>query len=112
VRQHKRQKRQQEKNKKGQQTHELKHELKHELYIIEYIGLPVKVVKSRSKTLLGVKGVIIDESKNTFLVERGDGKVVRIPKAGNIFRFERYGKVFDIDGSLICFRPEERPKKI
>lgn len=87
-------------------------ESKRELRAVEYIGLPVTVVRSPSRTMAGLKGVVVDETRNTFVIERPDGRVVRIPKVGCLFRFEKGGKTFDVEGSSIRFRPEERPKKV
>jgi len=79
---------------------------------IEYIGLPIIVVRSPSLAMRGLRGTVVDETRNTLLVEKADGRVVRVPKVGCIFRFEKSGRTFDVDGSLIQYRPEERPKKV
>ena len=79
---------------------------------IEYIGLQVAVARSRSKAMKGIRGTVVDETRNTFLIEKSDGEVVRVPKFGCVFRFKKGAKTFDIDGSEIMFRPEERPKKV
>jgi ribonuclease P protein subunit POP4 len=83
-----------------------------ELRAIEYIGLHVAVVKSKSKTVRGLRGIVVDETLNTFLVEKADGKVVRVPKTGCLFKFKMKGKTFEVEGSEIMFRPEDRPKKV
>lgn len=85
---------------------------KRELRAIEYIGLAVTVVQSPSRTIEGLHGTVVDETRNTLVVEKPDGRAVRIPKAGCLFRFEKGGKRFEVEGSAICFRPEERPKKV
>lgn len=83
-------------------------------YKIEYIGLPVTVVKSTSKERIGIKGYVIDERKNIFVIEKEgkESKIVKIPKKGSVFRFTIEGKEVDVDGSKILFRPEERLKKL
>ena len=80
---------------------------------IEFIGLQVKVVKSTAKERIGIVGLVVDETKNLFVIEKKNGKIVRIPKISTIFRFkDRDKKSFDVDGSKILFRPEDRPKKV
>ena len=49
--------------------------LKHEL-----IGLSVEIVKSSNPNLVGIKGRVVDETRNTLLIEKFDGSEVRIPK--------------------------------
>lgn len=80
-------------------------------HAIEYIGLRVTVTKSPSKERIGISGVVVDETKNTFIIEKDDGKEVTIPKQNSSFRFKESGKAFDVEGSDIAFRPEDRPKK-
>lgn len=80
-------------------------------HAIEYIGLRVTVTRSPSKERIGISGVVVDETKNTFVIEKDDGNEVTIPKQSSSFRFKKDGETFDIDGSSIAFRPEERPKK-
>jgi ribonuclease P protein subunit POP4 len=81
-------------------------------YAMEFIGLHAKVVKSGSKERIGISGLVIDETKNLLVIERKDGRIVKVPKADTLFRFVKDRKPFDIDGSRICFRPEDRPKKV
>jgi ribonuclease P protein subunit POP4 len=80
-------------------------------HTIEYIGLRVTVVKSPSRERIGISGVVVDETKNTFLIEKDNGKSVTIPKESSRFRFEKGGEGFEVEGSDIAYRPEERPKK-
>lgn len=80
-------------------------------HAIEYIGLRVTVIKNPSRERIGIGGVVVDETKNTFVIQKDDGKEVTVPKRGSTFRFLEGNERFDIDGSSIAFRPEERPKK-
>ncbi len=81
-------------------------------YAIEFIGLQVKVVKSTAKERIGISGFVIDETKNLFVIEKKDGKEVRIPKVSTLFKFVKDKISFEIDGSKVLFRPEDRPKKV
>lgn len=81
--------------------------------LLEYIGLRVKVLRAPGREREGIEGKVIDETKNTFLIEKEDGRVVKIPKAGTLFRFvDAKGNSFDVDGSRILYRSEERAKKL
>jgi ribonuclease P protein subunit POP4 len=75
----------------------------------ELIGLDVEVVVATDPTQQRLRGRIVDETRNTLVVEvRGDEK--RIPKRGSRFRFDIQGGV-EVDGDEIRFRPEDRVKK-
>jgi len=79
----------------------------------ELIGLPVRVAESTDPTLVGVEGVVLDETLNTFLVQRGDGKQVHVAKSNNIFDFlDEGGEPVRIPGDRIRFRPEDRIKRV
>ena len=77
----------------------------------EFIGLNVKIVESKDPSLTDITGVIIDETKNTFLIEN-ENKQIMIGKKGVKLEFKIDGKKILIDGSKIIFRPENRIKKI
>jgi len=77
----------------------------------EFIGLEVKVVESKNVYLKGISGVVIDETKNTIVLKRKDGKLVRVPKGICRFMFNLpSGDKVLVDGMIICHRPEDRLK--
>jgi len=77
----------------------------------ELIGLYVKIKDCKDPCWIGKSGVILDETKNTFLLEIDDQKKTISKKIAS-FEFEYEGKKITIDGSKIAFRPEDRIKKI
>jgi ribonuclease P protein subunit POP4 len=78
-----------------------------------FIGLPVEIINSSQRGLIGLKGSIVDETKNLIVIEKEGGKEVKIPKVSSTFRFIcENGETADIEGSAIAFRPHERPKKV
>ncbi len=88
------------------------------ILIHELIGLRASVVRSACKNLMGARGLVVDETKNTVVLETRAGAEKQIPKNSCVFRFElpevhgKKNETVDVDGALICYAPENRPKKI
>ena len=77
----------------------------------ELIGLDVEISSSKDPTQKNVVGRIVDETRNTILVEKHSGKRVRIPKAISVFAFKLPdGRRVLVDGNIIIGRPEDRLK--
>ena len=77
----------------------------------EFIGLNVHVTGKNNKSL-NLKGIIIDETKNTIKIEGIDNAERVIPKKGSVFVFEiPNGEKIEIDGDILSIRPEDRIKK-
>ena len=78
-----------------------------------FIGLNVEIVNSSQHALIGTKGRIVDETKNLIIIEKENGKEVKLPKVGCTFRLTLDdGSTVDIEGKRVAFRPHERPKKV
>ena len=76
----------------------------------ELIGRNVKIKECTDHTFDNVSVIIIDETKNTFLIETED-KQKRIAKNTATFEFEYGGKKIIVKGSRLIYRPEDRTKK-
>ena len=77
----------------------------------ELIGLEAEVVASRHPGYVGIRGRVIDETRNMFVIEHG-GRRKMVPKAVCTFHFTfPDGTVVEIDGRLLVGRPEDRLKK-
>lgn len=75
------------------------------------IGLEVEITEARCKGYIGLKGRIVDETRNTFLLE--NDRVRRIPKKDVKFAITTSeGKRIEVNGSMLMHRPEDRIKKI
>lgn len=77
------------------------------IVINELIGLKTKVVKSLDKEQQGITGTVIDETKNTLVVETKEGRK-SIIKRISTFIFYSGRNSFTVKGEEINFRPHER----
>ncbi|MSR85804.1 ribonuclease P protein component 1 [Candidatus Woesearchaeota archaeon] len=76
----------------------------------EFIGLDVVVVDAENKTLIGIKGEIVDETKNTFVIETEHGEK-SVLKKGASFQVSVQNQDIIIKGDILVGRPEDRIKK-
>lgn len=65
----------------------------------------LKLLKAQTQKKIGINGKIIDETKNTFILE--NKKI--IPKKECIFEFDLNEKII-VDGKMILKKPENRIK--
>lgn len=77
----------------------------------EFIGLEIEVTDSSNKALIGLKGTIVDETKNTFKILTQDNKEKIVVKDQIIFITKINEKKLKINGKILSGRPEERIKK-
>lgn len=78
----------------------------------ELIGLKVTVSDSSNPCLAHISGRVVDETRNTFLLETKRG-IKRIPKANTSLIFDLAdgkGKV-KVTGSILISQPENRISK-
>ena len=81
--------------------------LRHEL-----IGLRLNVDESSNSTVRGLRGTVIDETRNMLVIENEQRKEKRVPKAGNRFIFDLDdGTLVRVKGDRLISRPEDRIKK-
>ncbi len=78
----------------------------------ELIGLKAEVVDSPNKYLLGISGIILDETKNMLLIGQPGGKKRWVIKKQVKLRiYLPDGKRVIVDGKILTDRPEDRLKK-
>jgi len=78
----------------------------------ELIGLIMEVEESSNRDMEGLFGRIVDETRNTFVIETEQEEEKRIPKAGNMFIFVlEDGTRARIRGDKLLARPEDRIKR-
>lgn len=76
----------------------------------ELIGLEVEVIDAKNKSLIGIKGKIVDETKNTFVIET-NGKERNLLKDQVTLIIDFKKEKIKVEGKLFLGRPEERIKK-
>jgi len=76
----------------------------------ELIGLNTEIVEAKNKALVGLKGKIIDETKNLFLIQtkKGEKKVLKDQITMNL---KVKDKKVQIEGKELVGQPEDRLKK-
>jgi len=78
----------------------------------ELIGLRAKVAQSRSLPHKGLSGMVVDETKNTFVIRAGNVEKT-VPKKGSVFLFTLPSREkVRLEGDKIAYRPYDRPKKL
>ncbi|MCD6590423.1 MAG: ribonuclease P protein component 1 [Candidatus Aenigmarchaeota archaeon] len=77
----------------------------------ELIGLEAKIIDSRNKKNIGISGKVIDETRNTLVIEKPNGRIVKLIKEENIFLFKIDKLWVKVEGKLLVARPEDRIKK-
>jgi len=82
-----------------------------DLVMHELIGLEVRVAACTNKQLAGLKGTVIDETRNMLTIETPKGEK-KLAKQDCVFSFHLpSGEWVRVQGSLLMARPEDRIKK-
>lgn len=74
----------------------------------ELIGLDVKIIGSKNRSNIGIKGKIIDETRNSMVIKTDNGDKMVLKE--NVV-LELTNKGLMVDGKMLAGRPEERIKK-
>jgi len=75
----------------------------------ELIGLETRVSRSSDTSRENLKGIVVDETKNTLVIEsKGIEKIV--PKNEAEFEFKLGKEKVKVDGKKILYKPEQRVK--
>jgi ribonuclease P protein subunit POP4 len=83
------------------------------LLLSTFIGLRVEISNSSQRALIGLRGTIVDETKNLLVIGKEDGSEISIPKNSSTFLITaESGERVEVEGKDITFRPHERPKKV
>jgi len=75
------------------------------------MGLEVEVLESTCKEHVGLRGRVVDETRNMLTIEV-DGEEKMLPKDCCKFKFVEGSRTHIVSGKDIRFRPEDRVKKV
>lgn len=76
----------------------------------ELIGLEVEVIQSTDPKRIGMKGIVVDETQNTFVIDSKNHSIV-VPKKECEFEFNLNEEKVVIKGKEILRRSEDRTKE-
>jgi len=76
---------------------------KRKLHKTELIGSQLEIIGSKNKKLIGIKGKIIDETKNMFILDNGK----KLIKSQITIKIQKT----ILNGKKLAIRPEDRLKK-
>ncbi len=71
------------------------------------IGKDIEITKSKNKSLIGIKGKVIDETKNMIILDNQK----KLIKSQSTFKIKIKNNIYEIDGKVLQTRPEDRIKK-
>lgn len=74
-------------------------------------GCFLTVKRSKCSSFIGVQGIVLQETRNMFVLVTPDNVVKRIPKANSIFCVVLHKHVFTIYGNQFTVKPGERAAK-
>jgi RNase P/RNase MRP subunit p29 len=72
----------------------------------EFIGAKIKIIRASNKSLEGMEGSVIDETKSTLKIKNTNEEEKTVLKSGAVFLINNQ----EIKGDEILRRPEERIK--
>jgi len=74
----------------------------------ELIGKSVEAIPHKGGK--GIKGTIVDETRDTLVIEQSKSRRVRVVKKEHAFEFHDGNRRIRVNGALIARRPEDRLK--
>ncbi|KAH7642360.1 ribonuclease P/MRP subunit POP4 isoform X2 [Dermatophagoides farinae] len=77
---------------------------------IDLHGAYLLVCSSKNPSVIGVKGYMVQESKNTFRILNNQNRLLEIPKHGTIFAFKHGNRLYKINGYNIMMSSFNRSK--
>ena len=73
------------------------------IYKLDLHGCLLKCTASKNPTLVGSEGIVVQETKNTFLIIGKTNRLVTLPKRESIFEFKLDQQCYRIHGcNLLC----------
>ena len=76
----------------------------------EWIGKEAKVLSASNPSLVGIEGLVVDETKHLFVLRTDEGEK-RVPKRLTRFLVDWNGRSLEVEGDELLASPEERVKR-
>lgn len=73
-------------------------------------GCKLTCTASKNPTLIGIEGIVVQETMNTFIVIKESNALVILPKRDSLFDFKIDNKLFRIHGCNLLFSAKKRTK--
>jgi len=80
---------------------------------LEMIGKNIKIISSTNKTLVGVEGKVVDETKHSFVLDvmvSNEKQRKQVMKKTIVFQLQINNEIYQVDGKMLEKRPEDRIK--
>ncbi|XP_052860861.1 ribonuclease P protein subunit p29 [Anopheles cruzii] len=74
----------------------------------DYHGAKITVVRSKQSSVVGLKGIVVLDTKGTFKIVSKDNRVRTIPKNDSVFEVHSKDKTITVFGKYLNARPAER----
>ena len=77
------------------------------------IGKNIKIISSTNKTLVGVEGKVVDETKHSFVLDvmvSNEKQRKQVMKKTIVFQLQINNEIYQVDGKMLEKRPEDRIK--
>ncbi|VDN44238.1 unnamed protein product [Gongylonema pulchrum] len=78
----------------------------------DYHGCLLLVIEADNPDQIGICGIVVRETRQTFMLITKQDRVLIIPKQGTIFQFALEGKIYFLFGNAFRFPASLRAKKI
>lgn len=80
------------------------------LFRLDLHGCLLKCTASKNHTLIGAEGIVVQETRNTFVVIKRTNRLITLPKRESIFEFNIAKNVYTIHGCNLLFTTQSRSK--
>lgn len=81
-----------------------------DIFRIDLHGCKLTCTASKNPTLIGICGIVVQETKNTFLVIEETNSLKTLPKRESLFEFKIRDKLYRIHGCNLLFTTQTRTK--
>ena len=65
------------------------------------IGYEIEVVNASNDNYIGIRGRVVDETRNMVIVKLDSGRIVKIVKRGTYFKVKIDDEEFEIEGNKL-----------